>query len=558
MLRSLHIRNYILIDSLDVDFPEGLVIVTGQTGAGKSIILGALSLLSGTRADASQISDGADSCVVEGEFAYDPGEKAISSILEENDLDAGDATLIIRRVIARSGRSRCFVNDIPASVQCVASICSRLLDIHSQHKSLLLTEASFQLQLLDRYAGNGETLSLCSSAWTRLCSARRELSSLQAKLDSASSEGEYNAAQLEQLEAAALRDGELEELEQEQKILANAGQIRDNLAEACEMFSPSSDGPARGVDATLRDIRRALEKSEGFLPSLSGLSERLESARIELDDIASEAESALRGLNPDDSRLATVEERLQLLYSLMRKHSCHSVSELVGLRERLSSSFADTEEISGRIAALERDIASLQGEYDSLCARLHAAREAAVPAFSAEICKSLKYLELERATFGIGISPSAPGASGSDSVCYVFDANGSAPAALHKCASGGELSRIMLCLKEMMSRFSGMPTMIFDEIDTGVSGSVADRTGSMICRMAAGGQVMAITHLPQVAAKGNAHFVVRKEEGPDGRMRSRMDRLDGEGRILEIARLLSGSTITPEAVANAESLLNFD
>lgn len=536
MLSSLHIRNYILIDSLDISFPEGLVIITGQTGAGKSILLGALGLLAGGKADPGMISEGAESCVVEGEFETPEGLR------------------IIRRVIYSSGRSRSFIDDCPVQVQELSELCSRLVDIHSQHNSLLLTDKQFQLRLLDHFAGNGQALQECAEAWKALNECRQALEASREQLRRATAEQDYNQAQFAELNAAALKEGEVQELEAEQKILANAGQIQEKLALALGRFRPSGQ---ESISESLREARKALEQAGRFMPELIPLAERLESARIELEDIFAEAEDIAERSDASQEHLATVEDRLSLLYRLLGKHSCKSETELMELRDSYGRSLDGREELADRCKELEAQLGELQSRYDAVCGKLGSARAQAAPRLAREVEESLRFLELERAVFAVELAPGAPGPSGKDSVSYRFSADGRVLQDVAKCASGGELSRIMLSLKDVLARFEKLPTMIFDEIDSGVSGSVADKMGTMICRMGKSMQVISITHLPQVAAKGSAHFVVSKEfRQTSGRSVSGIRRVEGEERVQEIARLLSGSSITPEALANAVSLLN--
>ena len=535
MLSSLHIRNFVLIDSLDVKFPEGLVIITGQTGAGKSILLGALGLLAGAKADASMVSEGAESCVVEGEF------------------DTPEGLRIIRRVIYSSGRSRSFIDDCPVQLPELAELGGRLFDIHSQHQSLLLTDKGFQLELLDRFIGAEQPLAQCRSTWDELCRCRRELEELRTKLNRSRAEADYDEAQLRELESASLREGELEELEAEQLTLGNAEQILEQLGAASALLSGDEGSSPSGQ---IRNAGKTLAHLDKYLPGMSELAERLDSVRIELDDISAEVESAASRIESSPGRLEQVENRLSLLYRLMQKHGCRTCEELIAVRESYRGKVSGGEGMEEQCAELEQKLASLQKAHDGLCASLHSLRIGGAKDFAGEVTAKLKYLELERAVFEVSVEPGAPGANGADSISFRFSADGSRSIDIAKCASGGELSRIMLSLKAMMARFSGMPTLIFDEIDTGVSGSVADKMGRMICEMGRSMQVFSITHLPQVAAKGNAHYVVSKSYDPGtGRTRSSIRLVEGEERQGEIARLLSGETITAEALANAGALL---
>lgn len=552
MLRSLHVRNYILIDSLDISFPEGLVIITGQTGAGKSILLGALSLLFGVKTDASMISEGASSCVVEAEF--DAASEAVSGLLAAEEIETEGDILVIRRVIAPSGRSRSFVNDCPVQTGLLQRLSPMLIDIHSQHRSLLLSDRGFQLSVLDRFALNADRLTECRRLWGALRSVRGDLSSLKEQLSRLDADRDYNAAQLKQLEDAKLSVGELEALEEEHGSLANAEQILESLSAASRELSPEGD-EAPGVVAPLKDAGRQLERISTFLPEIAELVSRLESARLEIEDVNSEIETRISSVNLSPARLEAVEERMSLLYSLLKKHGCDTMEELIAKRDSFAGAVEGPSSLEDRIKELEMQEKTLSVSYGKVCAELSEARRNAAPKLAASILKSLRFLELERAGFEVRVEEGPSSADGADRVNFLFSSTGREPMELSKVASGGEMSRIMLCLKAEMAGFSGMPTMIFDEIDTGVSGSVADRMGQMICDMGRSMQVFSITHLPQVAAKGDAHYVVTKEVTPQGRTVSSIHRVEGRERVAEIARLLSGATISEAAIANAEALL---
>lgn len=561
MLKALHIKNYVLIDSLDIEFPAGLVIITGQTGAGKSILLGALSLVMGSRADSSVIGAAGDNCVVEAEFEVNDEDGSLRQYLDENEIDFdpvdGKGQLTIRRILNSNGRSRSFVNDSPAPLKVLSMLSSRLIDIHSQHETMLLRDKQFQMSMLDHFAGDSGLLQSCRTRWERLTGLKNDLDEVNANLSRTNAEKDYNQAQFERLDSAHLKDGELEELETEQKQLANAEEIKSSLYQVENYFSPSGDDAQddrMSIDSMLKDSSRILDKLSSYIPSVSALSERIESARLELDDVLSEVSDLESGTEISDERLQEVEERLSLLYDLLKKYSCTQVSELIELRDRLSESLADTSVLEARKSALEKEIREAEKDLADACSDLHDARAKAVPGFSENICNSIRSLELDRAVFDVVLEPGKPGPDGSDTILFRFSSTGKSPVDVAKCASGGEMSRIMLCLKAMMARYTNMPSMIFDEIDTGVSGSVADKMGSMICSMGDYMQVFAITHLPQVAAKGDAHYIVTKEFDGD-RAISSIRKISGEDRVMEVARILSGSRVTPEAIANAKSLL---
>ena len=556
MLTSLQVRNYVLIDSLDIQFPAGLGIITGQTGAGKSILLGALSLVLGSKADASLIGRSADNCIVEAAFDVHE-DKVLEGMLAEKDLPWNGGQLVVRRVVAASGRSRSFINDEPVKVEDLSRFASRLVDIHSQHQTLLLSDRAYQLSMLDHFAGNSALLEECSGAWTALSSHQAELSSIEERIRTLAQQRDFNEAMFRRLDEARLREGELEELDLEQKALANAEEIKSGLYSVSGAFSgdPQSDSPS--VDSLMKEAVRQLSKVAKYVPDASGLASRLDSARLEIEDILSEVESLGQRTEVSPERLEAVENRMSLLYELMNKHQCADIAQLIAERDRLSGLIFDSDALCEKRDSLVKTVGADRERLERVCKALHDAREKAAGPFAAEIQQSIRDLELDQAVFRVEVTPSAVTRTGADAVSFLFSASGTAPVDVAKCASGGEMSRIMLCLKAMMAKYTSMPTMVFDEIDTGVSGSVADKMGSMICRMGRDMQVFAITHLPQVAAKGNAHFLVSKSIAEDGRAVTSISPLTGEDRVREIARMLSGSTITPEAIANAKSLLSY-
>lgn len=547
MLRSLHIENYVLIDSLDVTFPESLSIITGQTGAGKSILLGALALLSGSKGDASLISAGKESCIVEGEFVA-PDEQ-LRPLLEESEVEwTSDRVLLIRRVLSSSGRSRCFINDSPVTVGILSKCAAQLVDIHSQHNNLLLSDKRWQLSVLDHFAGNVQLLGECGAAWRRLQGLLSRKEEVASRLSRLQEDRSYNQARFDTLESARLVAGEMETLEDEHRQLSHSEEIRTALEGALAAFE--GDGEGSSVDAALREASRQLDRLSAFMPEAAALSERIRSSRIELDDVRDGISHAAEGVDISGDRLQAVEDRMGLLYDLFHKFGCRTVEELIALRDDYSARLFDSTALEEELSELEKEISSARKAYSALAQKLHEGRVKAAPSFGRAILGRLRFLELDRSLFEVEVLGSEAGASGMDSVLFSFSSTGKNPQDVAKCASGGEMSRIMLSLKAEMARFAGMPTMIFDEIDTGVSGSAADAMGRMICEMGEHMQVLAITHLPQVAAKGGAHYVVEKHGD-----RSGIRRVEGMDRVMEIARLLSGSTVTPEAVANAEALL---
>ena len=557
MLSRLLVKNYVLIDSLEIDFPEGLIIITGQTGAGKSILLGALSLVMGAKADAAMVSEEADNCVVEAEFDVAPSE-SLRLLLEDNEVESDEGHLIVRRVVNRSGRSRAFINDSPVSVSVLQELSSRLIDIHSQHQTLMLSDKDFQMDVLDHFAGNGDLRACCADAWKELSERRAELRKVEGRIAALSAERDYNEAQYRQLESAGLKEGELAALEEEQKPLANAEDIKMSLGAVEELFA-SSSGECMSLDSILKESDRLLSKAGKYLPSVSELAERVDSCRRELDDILSDVQTLNSRVDVSADRLEQVEDRMSLIYGLLKKHSCADEAELIALRDRLSEELFDSTRLLEQKDELARQVSEAESRLEQYATALHESRVTAADGFSESMTSSVRSLELPYAVFAADVLAAPVSASGRDTVMFRFSATGRNKTDLARCASGGEMSRIMLALKAMKARFTEMPTMIFDEIDTGVSGSVADKMGTMICDMGRYMQVFAITHLPQVAAKGSAHYLVSKEIDPStSKAVSSISRLDDKDRIMEVARMLSGSVLTEAAVENAKSLLSLN
>ena len=535
MLRRLTIQNYALIDSLDIELPGGLIIITGETGAGKSIMLGALSLLLGGKGDVSTLKDSSKNCVVEGEFELD-GEE-----------------LILRRVISPAGRTRNFINDEPANLGELVSIASRIIDIHAQHQHLLLTDAAYQMQVVDYFAGTRTLLEKYRGVFSQLQKSEAALEELDANIARIEGEREYRQFQFDKLYQASLKEGELEELEQEQKQLANAEQIRDGIYGAVSLMQPMGSS----IVQNLKEAVHILQKSSNFVPELQELCNRLESCRIECKDIEDELETLAGGITVSPQRLEQVEERLSLLYSLMRKHSVASVEELLQVRDSLEQELLGAERsIEDRNALVER-IKELEAERNSLAEELSRAREAKIKGLGKTLQDSIRDLQMPYAVFEVALEDAGKYTlQGKDAVQFLFCANGNGKLnPVQKAASGGELSRIMLCLKALMANFTGMPTMIFDEIDTGVSGSIADKMGELIGKMGERMQIIAITHLPQIASKRGTHLLVQKEFDRQNNAATRIRRIEGDERVKEVARMLSGSELTNAALENARELL---
>lgn len=536
MLSRLSISNYALISSLDITFPDGLVIITGETGAGKSILLGALSLVLGKRADSSVFCDNTRNCVVEAEFHDKSGEE-----------------YILRRVITPAGRSRSFLNDEPVSLADLAAISNRIIDIHGQHQHLLLTDPDYRLGVIDHFAGTAPLLDEYKKIYDEYTAVEDEAASLEKSIAEEERDAEYRQFQLHKLQEAALVSGEMETLEQEQKALAHAEDIRTGLDAAYACLNPHDIS----VSQLLKDAATRLSKFAAWDDRLESLAARLESSRIEISDIEREIEDISSSVTVSPQRLDEVEERMSLIYSLERKYGCADVDELIALRDSLATALGGTDQMRDRLSALRQRQQELGTQREALARRLSEQRRAASGSLSEALQEAVRSLEMPHAVFRAEISGKGRlTATGGDNLDFMFSANGEQSLRdISKVASGGELSRVMLALKGLLARYTSMPTMIFDEIDTGVSGRIADKMGNMIGRMGQNMQIMAITHLPQIASKKGAHYLVYKEFGPDGKASTGIRRIEGEERVMEVARMLSGSELTPAAVENARELL---
>lgn len=538
MLTRLSISNYALISSLDITFPDGLIIITGETGAGKSILLGAVSLLLGKKADTSVFSDPARNCVVEAEFL---------------DKKSGEE-YILRRVVTTSGRSRSFLNDEPVTLAELTAISSRIIDIHEQHRHLLLTAPDFRLEVIDHFAGTAALLDRYRKVYAEYEAKAKEIEELEKEIAGAEADADYRQFQLDRLNEAMLVPGEAEALEEEHKALAHAEDIRNGLEAAYEALNPQG----LSLVHQLKDSAARLARYAAYDPRLQSMADRLESCRIEVSDIEHDIGGISSGITVDPGRLEAVEERISRLSTLMRKYGRDSVEGLIELRESLQASVCSTEEQRGRLEVMKKELAVLGSQRRTLADDLSERRRAACGTLSAELQADIRSLEMPRAVFSCAVTPKDNLTStGGDNLDFLFSANGSASLQdISRVASGGELSRVMLALKGLMARYTSLPTMIFDEIDTGVSGRIADRMGDMIGRMGERMQIFAITHLPQIASKKGTHYQVYKEFGQDGNARTHIRRLDGEDRVMEVARMLSGSELTAAAVENARELLS--
>lgn len=551
MLKSLFIKNFVLIDNLDIHFDKGFSVITGETGAGKSIILGALSLVLGQRADGKSIKAGSDKCVIEAVF--DIAQYRLEPFFLANDLEFDDASCILRRELYASGKSRAFVNDSPVPLNIMKELGSKLIDIHSQHQNLLLGDNHFQMKVVDVMAENEILLILYRKEYSRYLSLKRELKDLKQRAGQIRQEEDYVRFQLEQLAEARLQEGEQEELEQEQETLAHAEEIKSSLYKITQLL----DGEEMGAVRLVKDAFSAAGSLERYFPQAKEIAERLHSAYIDLGDIASEAESKKDDVEFSPGRLEWVNERLNTIYSLQQKHHARSVKELLSIRDAYEKQLREIDSLDEQIEQLAQQAEASYAELLQQAYVLSGQRKVASEAMAGQLVQMAMPLGMPNIRFRVDIMrKDEPDNDGVDDVRFMFSANKNGdlqPVA--QTASGGEISRLMLCLKAMIAGFTEMPAIIFDEVDTGVSGDIADKMGSIMQQLGTKMQVITITHLPQIAAKGKAHYFVYKKD-TDERTVTNIRELSGQERVNEIARMLSGSQLTEASLANAKDLLD--
>lgn len=549
MLVKLAVQNYALIRELDLSFENGLTIITGETGAGKSILLGALSLILGSRADSSVLLDLTEKCIVEGTFRIEDYD--LEDFFTRNDIDF-DSQAILRREINPAGKSRAFINDTPVVLNVLKELGDRLIDIHSQHQTLMLNSNAFQLNIIDSFAATGQLKEKYRSEYASFRRLQKEYNDLKEKHEKNRADLDYYQAQLNQLEEARLKPGEQEELEKEQELLEHAGEIKMALENASGLLSDET----ASVLSLLREARTTIGKIDSFLPDELKILARLDSSFIELDDISNEIAKLEQETEADPGRLELVNGRLDTLYSLFRKHRAKDLDELIVRKKEIENTLKSIVGSDDRLNELSNLLKPATESLAASARLISEKRKSALPAIESKITEQLKQLGIPNARFEISLMRTSDyTSSGTDTADFLFSANRQTrPENIARIASGGELSRVMLSLKSLLTRSMNLPTIIFDEIDSGVSGEVADKVGQILLGMGKYMQVINITHLPQVASRGNVHYHVYKEDTGDSTI-TRVKLLTAEERVQEVARLLSGSEVTETAIKNARELI---
>ena len=550
MLKHLYIKNFTLIDELDIELYQGFSVITGETGAGKSIILGALGLLLGQRADSKAIKQGAEKCVIEAHF--DLSRYGMTDFFEENEIEYDAADCIVRRELTASGKSRAFINDTPVQLSLLKELGEQLVDIHSQHQNLLLNKQDFQLNVVDIIAGDEKELQLYQQAYTQYHATEKELCALKESIEQNRQNADFLQFQFEELTQANLAEGEQEELEQKSETMSHSEEIKSALYEADNALSADQTG----VVESLRTALSAIRQIEEVLPDAGELVERLDSSYIELKDIAQEISSQMEHVDFDPAELDAINNRLDKLYDLEKKYHVETVEELIAKRDELKIQLGRIENSDETLAELQQKLATQLAQAQKAAEALTKLRTKAAKQIEKEMQGRLMPLGMPNVKFSIEMTQEPLNVSGQDKVAFLFSANTSTPLQpISQVASGGEIARVMLSLKAMISGAVKLPTIIFDEIDTGVSGKTAEKMAEIMQEMGHHErQVISITHLPQIAALGSAHYKVEKEETAKGTI-SRMRKLSDDERVLEIAQMLSGSNVSEAAISNAKQLL---
>ena len=550
MITSLSIENFALIEKLDIDFSNGFSIITGETGAGKSILLGALGLVLGKRADLSSLKNKDEKCIVEANFSI--GTYGLELFFESNELDY-EADTIIRREILPSGKSRAFINDTPVNLQQLQDLSLFLIDVHSQHQTLELSEEDFQFKVLDSIANNKEHLRTFESTLKQFREANKDADLKRIEFNSLVKENEYNTFIYNELTSANLSRHELEELEQNYNALSNVESIKENLENLLQLANEDSFGLLKN----LKDFKATLQKIVNFSKNYESLSERTNSVLIEFDDVVKEINREAESISNDPKMLETLNNRLQLLYNLLKKHNVTTLDELITVQTELESKVVSVTTLDREITDLDCQIQEYKTQLDTIANLITKSRREVIPFFSKNLIQILNDLGMPNVQFKIEISESDHyQKNGKDKLVFLFSANkGSDFGLLKKVASGGEMSRIMLAVKSILAEYSKLPTIIFDEIDTGVSGEIAIKISEIMNKMSNKMQVFSITHLPQIAAKGTYHFKVFKTI-LENKALTELKLLSHEERVIEIAEMLSGKAVSDSAINHAKALLN--
>jgi len=550
MITSLSIKNYALIEKLTIDFSRGFSIITGETGAGKSIILGAIGLVLGKRADLTSLKNKEEKCVIEAHFEI--SKYNLKEFFEVNDLDYEDDT-IIRREILPSGKSRAFINDSPVNLQELQDLSLFLIDIHSQQQTQELSDEGVQFKIIDAIANNFETIQSYQKALKSYKADKSKLNALLKKQSDSGKEQEYNTFLLNELVSAKLKSGEQEELEADYEKLNNVEIIKEAIDKSLVIANEEQFG----VFHNLNEIKTSIQKIALFSPEYQNIFERITSLAIEFDDVSKELQNASEKLLNDPVQLEFVSQKLQLIYNLQKKHQVNTVDELIEIQANLGNTLLELDNIEEEIALLSKAIDQKTIELDAFSAAIHQNRTKAIPVLSQKLISILETLGMPNVRFNMELLPSETYfQNGKDELQFLFSANkGTDFGLLKKVASGGEMSRIMLAVKAILAQYSKLPTLIFDEIDTGVSGEIAIRMGEIMKEMSATMQIFAITHLPQIAAKGDSHFKVFKSTVDDD-TQSELKLLSQDERVIEIAQMLSGAVVSDSALNHAKALLN--
>lgn len=550
MLQTLQIKNFALIEQLHIDFSGRLSIITGETGAGKSILLGALGLVLGKRADLTSLKDKDKKCVIEAHFEI--GDYNLKDFFARADLDYEDTT-IIRREILPSGKSRAFVNDSPVNLQELQKLGNYLIDIHSQQQTRELSDEQYQMYIVDAVADNANLITTYKKQLSGYKSLQSQLAKAQEQKANLTKEQDYNNFLLDELVSAKLKAGEQEELEAELEKLSNVEFIKESLAKAIAIANDEQVGVLQNI----KEIKAALQKISTITPEYHEFYERINSMLIELDDVAEGLSQNFEALVDDPEQLGLINQKLQLLYTLQKKHNVATVEELIAIEEELQGKVVQSGELEATIAKLETEIAKAKTGIDETAATISEKRKAAIPVLTEKITAILKELGMPNARFNFKITAAdSYYATGKDTVSLLFSANkGTDFGLLKKVASGGEMSRIMLAVKAVLADYYKLPTIIFDEIDTGVSGEISNKMGDIMKQMSRDMQVFAITHLPQIAAKGDQHYKVFKTTQGETTV-SELKLLSENERVQEIAEMLSGKDISDSALNHARALLN--